>query len=146
PRAIGLVEGEQCIELVVAREFAVAVNEIGGERTKTAPIEVHREERDVRRDVAATQPRGELDAIEDREAPAAGRFGVGLEAEVRRMEVAVAVADAAARDAVLENRAVLREETRLRGFEEREEARGERVDVVAVVLHADEGSCLLDVL
>ena len=81
----------------VVDELAVVLEQLVGEVVGAEALEVHREERDVGEDVAVTQPVVELEAVED------ARPVVEQE-DVVGEQVPVAVADAALRDAGVEER------------------------------------------
>ena len=62
--AVAFVERDEHRKLLVAGDFGVGLDQLIGECGRAEPLEVHREERDLRRNIAIAQPLAELDAID----------------------------------------------------------------------------------
>jgi hypothetical protein len=89
-RTVGAIEVEQRYRLVVSARLQVGVEEAHRQVRTAETIEVHREKRDLAGDVAVPESVVELDAVEDLD-----RLGT---AHVLRLQISVAIADAAGRD------------------------------------------------
>ena len=119
-RAVGLVEVDDGVEIVVVCGTRIASEKPLREIDVTMGGEVHREERDVRTDVRIAEPVVELDAIEDRE------LALVAEVQVLEAEVAVTVADPPVCDSTLEDPRAIAEEVELSSFHLARLLRGEQ--------------------
>src|SRR6185369_17595869 len=84
--AVALVEVDDAVEVVVVGRPRVHREEALGEVDAPAPLEIHREERDVRSDVAEAVAVVELDPVDHVEIEA-----LGVEEDVLEAEVAVPI-------------------------------------------------------
>ena len=89
-RPVTAIERQQAWEVGIARRTRVRRLDASCQRRRAAPLEVHRQERQVGHDVAAPQPLAEFEAVDEHDPPPRTEH-----VDVLGVEIAVHVADEA---------------------------------------------------